>query len=290
MHHKYRKWWAYAFIAPTMITLLVFWLIPLGFALVLSLMNWDGFGERTFVGLDNFIHLFQDPVFQKAVVNTVYYTVLTIPTGILIALLLALALNKIPGRNVYRVFYFMPVVTSAVSVGVMWIWILNGDFGILNSLLGTIGIQGPNWLADDRWVIPAIAMVGIWWGLGFNVVIFLAGLQGISRSYYEAAEIDGASTFQKFFHITLPLLSPTTFFVAVMAVIASFQVFDQVFVMTQGGPGKASHVIVLHIYEMAFLKGQFGASTATAVVLFMAILLFTIIQFKLSKRWVHYEG
>ncbi|PTM56653.1 carbohydrate ABC transporter permease [Desmospora activa] len=290
MHHKYRKWWAYAFIAPTMITLLMFWLIPLGFALILSLMHWDGFGEKTFVGLDNFIYLFQDPVFQRAVVNTVYYTVLTIPTNIIIALLLALALNKIPGKDVYRVFYFMPVVTSAVSVGVIWIWILNGDFGILNSVLSTVGIAGPNWLADDRWVIPAIAIVGVWWGLGFNVVIFLAGLQGISRSYYEAAEMDGATTMQKFFHITLPLLSPTTFFVAVMAVISSFQVFDQVFVMTQGGPGKASHVVVLHMYEMAFQKGQFGVSTATAVVLFMSILLFTIIQFKLSKRWVHYEG
>ncbi|OYD08448.1 carbohydrate ABC transporter permease [Paludifilum halophilum] len=290
MHHRYRKWWAYAFVTPAMIGLLVFWLIPLCFAFALSIMKWDGFGEKTFVGFNHFIDQFQNPVFQTAVINTVYYTVLTIPPGIAIALLLALALNKIPGKNVYRVFYFMPVVTSSVSVGIMWIWILNGDFGILNTLLGYIGIEGPNWLSDANWVIPAIAMLGIWWGLGFNIVIFLAGLQGISRSYYEAAEIDGATPLQKFVHITLPLLSPTTFFVTVMAVITSFQVFDQVFVMTQGGPGRASHVMVLHVYETAFQNGQFGASAATAVVLFVIILFFTLMQFKVSRRWVHYEG
>ena len=290
MHHKYRKWWAYAFIAPSMIGLLVFWLIPLVLAFVLSLMEWDGFGTRKFVGLDNFLEQIQNPDFQKAFINTAYYTLLTIPPQIILALLLALALNKIPGKNVYRVFYFMPVVTSSVSVGVIWIWILNGEFGILNALLSTIGIEGPNWLSDSKWVIPAIAILGIWWGLGFNIVIFLAGLQGIPKSYYEAAEIDGATKFQKFFHITLPLLSPTTFFVIVMAVIWSFQVFDHVYVMTQGGPGKASHVMVLHIYQTAFQKGQFGDSAATAVILFLVILFFTLMQFRLSKRWVYYEG
>lgn len=290
MHHKYRKWWAYAFITPSMLGLIVFWLIPLAFAFVLSLLEWDGFGKRTFVGFDNFIEQFHSPVFQKAFVNTVYYTALTIPFGITLALLLALALNRIAGKNIYRVFYFMPVVTSGVSVGVMWIWILNGDFGVLNALLGEVGVSGPHWLTDEKWVIPAIAMLGVWWGLGFNMVIFLAGLQGISSTYYEAAEIDGATKFQKFRHITLPLLSPTTFFVTVMAVISSFQVFDQVFVMTQGGPGRASHVMVLHIYEAAFQNGQFGDSAATAVVLFVIILFFTLMQFKFSQRWVHYEG
>lgn len=264
-------------------------MIPVIFTLTLSFMKWDGFGAKEFIGLANYIDQFQDPDFWKALGNTVYYTILVIPVSIALSLAVAIALNKIKGKNFYRLFYFMPVVTSSVSIGVIWMWILNGDFGILNQILGNFGINGPMWLTDTRWVMPSIAILSIWWGLGHNMVIFLAGLQGISKSYYEAAEIDGATKWQKLRHITLPLLSPTTFFIAIMAIISSFQVFDQAYVMTSGGPAKSSYTFVYHIYEAAFVDFKMGISSAAAMVLFVIILAFTLIQFKMSKRWVHYE-
>ena len=281
--------WGYAFLAPQLIGLILFSLIPVLFTLTLSFMKWDGFGAKDFIGLANYIDQFQDPDFWKALGNTVYYTILVIPASIALSLSVAVALNKIKGKNFYRLFYFMPVVTSSVSIGVIWMWILNGDFGILNQILANFGIQGPMWLTDTNWVMPSIAILSIWWGLGHNMVIFLAGLQGISKSYYEAAEIDGATKWQKLRHITLPLLSPTTFFIAIMAVISSFQVFDQAYVMTSGGPAKSSYTFVYHIYEAAFVDFKMGISSAAAMVLFVIILVFTLIQFKMSKRWVHYE-
>lgn len=281
--------WGIIFLSPQLIGLLAFAVIPLISALVLSFMEWNGFGDRTFVGLANFTFQFTNADFWTATVNTVIFTVLTVPIGLSISLLLAVALNKIRGKEFYRLVYFMPVVTSSVSIGVIWMWILNGDIGILNQLLAMIGIEGPNWLTNTSLVMVSIAILSIWWQLGYNMVIFLAGLQGIPKSYYEAADIDGASKFQKFCHITLPTLSPTTFFVTIMAIIGSFQVFDQAFVMTNGGPGKASYTMVYHIYENAFVDFKFGQSSAAAMILFVCILIFTLVQFKLQKRWVHYE-
>ncbi|WP_018933015.1 carbohydrate ABC transporter permease [Gracilibacillus lacisalsi] len=281
--------WGLIFLTPQLLGLIIFAIIPLISALVLSFMEWDGFGERSFVGLENFIYQFSSSDFWKATYNTILYTVLTVPIGLMISLLLAIALNKIKGKEIYRLFYFMPVVTSSVSIGVIWMWILNGDLGILNQALAMIGIVGPDWLTNTNLVMISIAMLSIWWQLGYNMVIFLAGLQGISKTYYEAAEIDGASKFQQFRNITLPMLSPTTFFVAIMAIIGSFQVFDQAFVMTNGGPGKASYTMVYHIYDNAFVDFRFGESSAAAMILFVVILIFTLVQFKLQKRWVHYE-
>src|SRR5690606_3779915 len=174
---KHNNFWGYFFLTPQLIGLLAFSVIPLGFALVLSFMKWDGFGAKTFVGLGNFIGQFQNPVFWKALWNTTLYTILTVPVGVALSLLLALALNRIKGKELYRVFFFMPVVTSSVSIGVIWMWILNGDFGILNQFLGYIGIEGPQWLTDTRVVMISIAMLSIWWQVGYNMVIFLAGLQ-----------------------------------------------------------------------------------------------------------------
>ncbi len=170
--------WGYLFLTPQLLGLLAFALIPLGFALVLSFTNWDGFGAKTFIGLENFIGQFNNPVFWKALWNTVLYTILYIPIGISLSLLLAIALNKIKGKEFYRVLFFMPVVTSSVSVGVIWMWILNGDFGILNQFLANFGINGPQWLTDTSLVMVSIALVSVWWQLGFNMVIFLAGLRG----------------------------------------------------------------------------------------------------------------
>ncbi|MGN8646594.1 carbohydrate ABC transporter permease [Gracilibacillus sp. HCP3S3_G5_1] len=281
--------WGIAFLTPQLLGLIFFAIIPLCSALGLSFMNWDGFGERSFVGLENFIYQFTSSDFWIATYNTIIYTILTVPIGLMISLLLAIALNKIKGKEIYRLFYFMPVVTSSVSIGVIWMWILNGDLGILNQMLAMIGINGPDWLTNTNLVMISIAILSIWWQLGYNMVIFLAGLQGISKSYYEAAEIDGASKFQQFRNITLPMLSPTTFFVTIMAIIGSFQVFDQAFVMTNGGPGKASYTMVFHIYNNAFVDFRFGESSAAAMILFVVILIFTLVQFKLQKRWVHYE-
>ncbi|KAE8560295.1 carbohydrate ABC transporter permease [Paenibacillus polymyxa] len=288
MQKKHQALWGYLFIGPQFLGLLCFSLLPLLYAFYLSFVNWDGFGVPLFVGLDNFKGQLSDPDFWKALINTVYYMVLVIPVGIVLALLVAIVLNKVKGREIYRLFFFMPVVTSSVSVGVIWMWILNGEFGILNHLLRAIGIVGPMWLTDTHWVIPSIALLSIWLGLGYNMVIFLAGLQGISKSYYEAAEIDGASKFQQLRYITLPLLSPTTFFVTIMMVISSFQVFDQAFVMTNGGPAKASYTLVYHIYDQAFIDFTMGESAAAAMILFVIILIFTLLQFKMQKRWVHY--
>lgn len=282
--------WGYLFIGPQLIGLIVFALFPLIFAFYLSFTNWDGFKDFDFVGLENFVSQFKDEVFWIALKNTVLYMILYIPVGVTLSLLLALALNNIKGKTIYRLIFFMPVVTSSVSVSVIWLWILNGDFGILNQFLGLFNIPNIHWLTDTRIVIFSIALVSVWWQVGYNMVIFLAGLQGISKTYYEAAEIDGASKFQQFINITLPLLSPTTFFVLIMAVIGSFQVFDIAFVMTNGGPAKASYTFVFHIYDTAFVKFRMGESSAAAVILFVIILFFTLLQFRFSRRWVHYEG
>lgn len=281
--------WAWLFLSPQLVGLIIFSLIPVVIAIGLSFMSWDGFGARTFVGIQNYINQFSNPDFWTATYNTLLYTLFTVPIGLSLALVLAVALNKRTGKNVYRLFFFMPVVTSSVSVSVMWMWILNGDIGILNQVLGMIGIQGPNWLTDTRIVMLSIAVLSIWWQLGYNMVIFLAGIQNISKSYYEAAQMDGASKLQQFFNITLPMLSPTTFFLSIMAIISSFQVFDQAFVLTRGGPGKASYTLVYHIYQQAFIDFRFGSSAAGAVILFAAILVLTLIQFYAQKRWVHYE-
>ncbi|AYV67734.1 sugar ABC transporter permease [Niallia circulans] len=288
MARKNANLWGFLFISPQLLGLLFFSLVPLIYAFYLSFTDWSGFGSSSFIGISNYINQINNPDFWKAMVNTIYYMFLVVPIGIALALILAVALNKVKGKAIYRVFFFMPVVTSSVSVGIIFMWILNGDFGILNELLSYIGITGPHWLTDTKWVIPSIALLSIWWGIGYNMVIFLAGLQGISRSYYEAAEMDGANAIQKFRHITLPLLTPTTFFVTIMTIISSFQVFDQAFVMTNGGPAKASYTIVFHIYDQAFVDFTMGKSAAASMILFVIILIFTLIQFKFQKRWVFY--
>jgi multiple sugar transport system permease protein len=283
--------WGYFFIFPQMIGLILFSFIPLVSAFVLSMMKWDGFGSKTFIGFDNFLYQFQDEEFRIALINTIYYTILVVPGGIMLALLVAIGLNKVRGKILYRLFYFAPGVTSSVAVAIVFMWLFNADFGIINSYIKQwFGVEGPRWLTDTNYVMPTIAILSIWMGLGFNMVIFLAGLQGISSTYYEAAQIDGASKWQQLKHITIPLLSPTTFFVTIMSIIGSFQVFDQSFVMTSGGPAKASYTMVYHVYELAFVDFSFGRSTSAAVILFLIILSLTLLQMYASRRWVHYEG
>lgn len=291
--HRQRRdaLWAVFFIAPQVLGLLAFSLIPVVYAFVLSVMKWDGLGTREFVGLNNFRDQFADPDFQGALVHTFIYTVITVPGSVIVSLLVALAVNHVKGKTIYRTIFFLPTVTSSVAVSMVWLWMLNGDFGLINMYLRDLfALDPPNWLVTKTWVIPTVALVSIWASLGFNMVIFLAGLQGIPATYLEAAQIDGASKWRQFWNITLPLLSPTTFFVTIISIIASFQVFDMIYVMTGGGPGSASTTMVFHIYELAFVNFTFGISAAAAVVLFAIIMVATLFQFWGQRRWVHYDA
>jgi multiple sugar transport system permease protein len=282
--------WALLFIAPQAIGLLIFSLIPLISAFYLSLTDWDGFGNSNFIGVQNYIEQLQSPALYTALWNTLVYTIIAVPGGLVLALLVAMGLNNIRGKTLYRLLYFMPVVTGSVAVSVVWLYLLNGDFGIVNTYAKSwFGLELPNWLVDDRFVMPAIALIGIWWGLGYSMVIFLAGLQNVPASLMEAAQIDGANKWHVFRNVTIPLLSPTTFFLAMTAVISSFQVFDQAYVMTGGGPGKASYTMVFHIFQLAFIDFTFGKSAAAAVILFAIILVITAFQLYAQRRWVHYE-
>jgi multiple sugar transport system permease protein len=282
--------WALVFVAPQVIGLIVFSLLPLISAFYVSLTNWDGFGNSTFIGVQNFIEQLQSPDLHIALWNSLIYTAIAVPGGLVLALMVALGLNNIKGKTIYRLLYFMPVVTGSVAVSVVWLYLLNDDFGIINTYARAwFGLQLPNWLIDDKFVMPSIALIGIWWGLGYNMVIFLAGLQNVPTSLLEAAQIDGANKWEVFWNITLPLLSPTTFFLTITAIISSFQVFDQSYVMTGGGPGKASYTMVLHVFKLAFIDFTFGKSASAAVILFAIILFVTIFQLYAQRRWVHYE-
>ncbi|MFI7418787.1 carbohydrate ABC transporter permease [Nonomuraea sp. NPDC049684] len=285
-------WWAAIFLAPQVGALVVFLVIPLGFAVVLAFMNWDGLGEKSWAGLSNFAAQLTDPLFGRAVWNTVKLALLTVPFGLALAVLIAVALNSIKGSNVYRVVYFMPVVTSSVAVALMWQVILAGDEnGVLNtSLRRWFGVSGPDWLLDPGWVIVAIAVVTIWSSLGLNVVIFMAGLQTIPPQVVEAARIDGASPWRIFRSVTLPLLSPTIFFSTVVAVISSFQAFDQIYVLVDPKDNEGARTIVYHIFDLGFKKFEFGPSSAAALILLVLTLLVTLVQFAAQKRFVHYDS
>lgn len=286
---KKRKIWGYAFVAPQLIGLILFSLIPLVQAFLLSFQKWDGMGAKTWIGLENYIDAFANPDFAKSLVNTLKYTLYFVPLDVFLALLIAMGVKNVAGKTFYRLFYFMPVVSGSVAVGVIWTWLLNEKTGLINMLLKMAGLPGVPWLVDKTLVLMSIAMVSVWWNVGYNMVIFLAGLQGIPQTYYEAASIDGANKFQQFRHITLPMVSSTTFFVLITTIISSFQVFDQAFVMTQGGPAKASYTFVYYIYESAFMKFKMGYASANAMVLFVIILLITMFQMWASKKWVNYD-
>jgi multiple sugar transport system permease protein len=299
------------FIGPTYLVLLTFIIVPIFFAFFISFNKWNLLGTMKFVGIANYQKLFRMEEFSKALVNTFYYTFITVPVGILISLLLALLLNtRIRGIGFYRTAYFMPVMTSVVASAFIWQWIFQSQNGILNHLLGFIGIESVSWLNDPRsifslaleilgfeppaWLggpsvtLVAISIMSIWKNIGYFMIIFLAGLQNIPRSYYEAAEIDGAGPVRRFFAITLPVLSPTTFFVLIMSVIVSFQVFEQVAVTTQGGPLDSSLVMVYFVYQRAFKFFEVGFASAAAYILFLIILVLTYLQVRIIGRRVHY--
>jgi len=282
---------AWLFLAPSFVGFLVFVFGAVVFSLSLSFMDWDMLTAPKFVGLSNYIRLFtNDATFLLVLKNTVVFVLGTVPSRVIMGLLLALALVKrIPLRSFFRATIFFPVIVPTVAAAMVWRWIFNADFGLLNDLLYRLGVSNlPQWLADPKWAMVAIIILSVWKDVGFSAVLFMAGLQGIPEVLYEAAKIDGASRFQIFWKITLPLLSPTMFFVIVINVISSFQVFDQAYVLTGGGPGNATNTLVYYIYNNAFQWFKMGYASAIAWILFAIIFLVTFIQFKYQKRWVYY--
>lgn len=277
------------FLLPSLIPLLAFIIGPMIAAAWTSLHSWNLIGPMKWVGLDNYTTLLTDPGTQQAFLHTVYYIVGYLPLVYIGGLALALALNaKLKGRAVLRGVYFLPVVTSWVVVALVWRWLLNPSVGIVNWALSLVGIHGPGWYTDPAWSMPSIILASAWKDLGFVMVILLAGLQSINPDLYEAAAIDGAGWWRRLFSITLPMLSPSTFFVVVLSLINGFQVFDQVYVMTGGGPNNSSRVVVQEVYDLTFRYGQAGMASALSWLLFVVILIITLIQFRGQKRWVNY--
>ncbi|OPZ63663.1 MAG: Lactose transport system permease protein LacF [Firmicutes bacterium ADurb.Bin506] len=270
---------------PSMAVFLVFTVYPIVYSLYLSLFDVSLLGgARTFVGLGNYIKMFSNTDFRVATANTIKYAVGTVPLGAALSMFVAVLLNqKIRGRTLYRIAYFSPVVTSMVAVAIVWIWLLDPYYGLVNALLGKVGISGPEWLASPRWAMVAMIALGIWKSLGYNMVIFLAGLQDVPVEYYESAEIDGANAWQKFRYVTLPLMRGSIGFVMVTSIIKSFQVFGQVYVMTSGGPMNSTMVLVYYIYRQAFEFYRSGYASAVAWFLFAVILVLTVLQRSLLK-------
>ena len=288
---KRRRIWGWIFVAPQLIGLLIFAAIPLCMSFGISFHDWDGIASSMkFVGLKNYINQFTDPDFLKALMNTLVYSLIFIPIDMILALALALAVQKIKGKTFYRLFYFMPVVTGSVSVGVIWTWLLNGDFGLVNNILGAFGIEGPQWLTDPKVVLFSIAIVSVWWNVGYNMVLLLARLRKIFlRSILRRLRLMEQINGRRLEILRFSMLSPTLFFVLIMTIINSFQVFDQAFVMTKGGPMKASYTLVYHVYQNAFVDFKMGRACAASMILFVIILAITLIQMYGSKRWVNYE-
>jgi multiple sugar transport system permease protein len=289
--------WGYAMIAPGLIGMLVFYIWPMLQTFYFSFTEWGPFGDAVWTGLANYRALFNGPEFLMALRNTLVYTVLSVSITEAIALVLAVLLNqKLRGMSVYRTLYFIPVVTMPVAIGLVWRWLYNSDYGIINYLLSLVGIQGANWLSDPDLALYAIVVADVWRGIGIALVLFLAGLQTIPAEYYDAASVDGAGTLVKFFRITLPLLSPTVFFVTVISLIESLQVFDLIFVMISSGRSASTSPVidqtqslVYLFYKNTFVINEQGEGAAVVLTLFIIIVLITLIQFRLQRRWVHYE-
>ena len=282
--------WALLFLAPTLIGLAVLSAGPILATLAISLTQWDLLRAPQFVGLDNFVNLASDDRFLKALRNTAFYTVTSVPLGMLISLFLALALNQtIRGIAWIRTAYFMPVVTSTIAVALVWQWIYSPDAGLLNQFIGLFGIAPQKWLSNPTLAMPSIVAMSVWQGLGTNIIIFLAGLQGIPSELLDAASVDGAGRWARFRNVVLPLLTPSIFFTGVLSLIGSFQIFDQVFVLERPRPTDATITVVYFIYENGFKFFKMGYATAASWILFLIVAVFTAIYFRSQNRWVHYQ-
>ncbi|MGH3321899.1 MAG: carbohydrate ABC transporter permease [Streptosporangiaceae bacterium] len=282
--------YAYALLTPSLFSVLAFYLLPVIIVFALTFFHWDLFSSPDFVGLGNYRNVLGDSSVWHSLLTTCYYVALTIPLQIIFAILLALLLNqKVRGVKVFRAMYVIPFMATPVVIGLVWSWIYAPQAGSVDAFLSLFGVDGPSWLSNPSLAMPAVAMVHVWQLTGYNMLFFLAGLQNIPAEYYGAASVDGASKVQQFFHITLPLLRPTTFFVLVTDIIGSFQVFDTIYIMTLGGPGHATEVINFKIYSAAFERFDFGYASALALILFLIILTITLLQVRYFSRRTVYD-
>lgn len=288
----WRHWLAcYAYLLPTLCGLALFSAGAVVASFLMSFTKFEMVTPPVFIGLQNYLDLVNAPQFWSVLANTFYYTVGYVPLSMALSLGLALLVNaRLRGVTIFRGIYFTPVVTSTVAIAMAWAWLYNPQFGLINYLLRVLfGVRGPGWLTSTEWAMPALIILGVWKSAGYNMVIFLAGLQGVPEELYEAAKIDGAGIWARFRHVTLPLLSPTTFFVLVISIIGSFQVFEATYIMTQGGPANATLTLSYHIFQNAFEWFHMGYAAAIAYVLFSIIMIFTLIQMRLQRLWVFYK-
>lgn len=298
MLQRHLNRWAWVFVAPALALFALIVLYPFVYAVGLSLFDWPLLGEHRFVGLQNYVRMFQDPLFRKSALNTLWWTLGVVPPILVLGLFLATLLNHsaMRLRGVYRTIYFVPVMTNMVAAAFVWRWLFEPTLGVVNYFLRTLGLPAPGWLATTRWALPAMMAVAVWKQLGFAMVIFLAGLQTIPKEFHEAAEIDGAGRLQRFWGITLPLLNPTIVFTAVMLVINALRVFTIPYVMsaggltqlTPGGPLNSTRVFVLHIYDLAFRRLELGYASANAIFLLLVILVATVIQIRVLQKPFEY--
>lgn len=281
------------FTSPAILGFLIFTLGPMIASLVLSFTDYSVFKDRTsFIGFGNYVRMFSgaDDYFYPSLGATFYFVVLRVPAVIILSFLIALLLNmNVKGRAFFRTVVYLPSIVPAVASAMIWMWLLNPDLGLINTLLNAVGLPGSLWLYGESSVVPAVVLTSLW-GIGGTVIIFLAGLSGIPRQYYEAIDVDGGGWFSKLRHITVPLVSPTIFFNAIMTIIGSIQVFNEAYILTQGGPNNKSLFYVFYLWRTGFRDTEMGYASALAWVLFLVILFFTFIVFRTSKSWVYYEG
>jgi multiple sugar transport system permease protein len=279
-----------AFLSPWLIGFCVFLLLPIGLSLYYSLCDYSLLQPPIFRGLSNYRQLVHDRLFWQVLKNSLLYAAMALPAGLVVSLALALLLNqKVPGQSVFRTIIFIPSLVPTIAAAALWLWLLNQKSGLINLLLGMIGIPGPGWLTSPRWVLPALALMSLW-SVGNTVIIYLAGLQDVPRELYEAAELDGANAWRKFRHVTLPMISPVIFFNLVIAIIGVLQVFDAPYLMTAGGPNHASYFFTYYLYDCGFTYLKMGYASAMAWIQLLIVLVLTGLAFLSSRWWVFYQG
>jgi multiple sugar transport system permease protein len=283
--------WFYLFASPWIIGFVIFSLGPMIASLVLSLTNYSVLMPTRFLGLENYVQMTKDDLLLTSILNTAYYALLAVPLGEVVSLALALMLNTkvLHGRSFFRAAFYVPSVMPIVALSILWVWLLQPRFGLINTLIGLFGVHGPNWLGNPAWSKAGLVVMSLM-GVGANMVILLAALQDVPAHLYEAAMLDGANSWSKFRHVTVPMISPSIFFTLVIGFIGSFQVFTQAYVMTGGGPAGSTLFYVLYLYRYAFEQFKLGYASALAWLLFLVIVALTFIQFKLSSKWVYYGG
>ena len=281
--------WGILMAMPAILGFVIFTIGPMIASFFFSLTNWTIGGSPSFIGFGNYQRLVGDELFWKSLSVTTYYTLGAVPVVLVIGFAIALLLNqKVRGLSIWRTIYYLPTLVPSIASAVLWIWIFNPDFGLFNSMLRQVGAPTSQWIYSEAAVVPSMVIMSTW-GFGNAMVIFLAGLQGVPRHLYEAVSIDGGGTWQRFRHVTLPMMTPTIFYNLVTGVIGTFQVFNQAYVMTQGGPNNSSLFYIYYLYRTAFTESEMGYASALAWVLFMVIMVLTFLLFQNARRWVYYE-